>query len=112
MLHKIIDRQQKEENIGRLERDDNAVKINKLGAGEEGRPLAPRVVVGGPLVAPGVAEEALSHAHVGPRHVASPKLLDERHDRAQEKRHPLQCDLEETFGQVYVNKPGHKLCRV
>ena len=45
MLHKIIDRQQKEEDIGRLERDYNAVKINKLRAGEESRPLAPRVVV-------------------------------------------------------------------
>ena len=90
VLHKIIDRQQKEEDIGRLERDYNAVKINKLGAREESRPLSPRVVVGGPLVAPGVAQEALRHAHVGARHVARAKLLYQRHDRAEEQRHPLQ----------------------
>ena len=90
VLHKIIDRQQEEEDIGRLEGDNNAVKINKLRAGEECSPLAPRLVVGRPLVSPGVAKETLGHAHVGPRNVARAKLLDEGHHSAEEKRHPLQ----------------------
>ena len=89
MLHKIIDRQQEEEDISPLERDYNAVKINKLGAGEECGPLSPGLVVRGPLVTPGVPEEALSHAHAGSSHLARAELLDQSHDCAEDQRHSL-----------------------
>ena len=68
------------------------VEIDKLWCGEECGPVSPGEVVLGPLVAPGLAQEALRRPHVGPRQGAGAEPLHQRHHQAQQQRHALHQD--------------------
>ena len=75
VIHKEIDCEKEEEDIGHLEKKKNEVEVDKLWSVEECRPYCASLTVFLPLVTPWIAKKALSYTHAGEDQVARAKLV-------------------------------------
>ena len=95
VLHQVVDGQQKEDDVGRLQQDQDAVEVHELRRGEEGGPVTPGLVVTCPLLSPGFAQETLSDPHIRSSDVAGSKLFNQSNNDAENKWHTLEVKIKD-----------------
>ena len=89
VLDQIVDGQQEEDDVGRLQCQHDAVEVDELRGVEESHPLARGLVGLLQMFPPGFAQEALAGPHVRPRDLTGAEPVQQPDHQAQHQGHPL-----------------------